>query len=136
MAYQTGGKPVVQAGKTNKTPAPEKKTTESRFGTVADGYGTNNGGNNPSSVNPGVSKTSGLADELKSAGTDGVLDIVIAKGVAKADSLAAFGDVQQREVSPKPYPTAHGMRNRNVDANAKIPGALVGGQAEPVRKPE
>jgi hypothetical protein len=115
-----------------KTPAP--KQVDSRFGKITQGYGVN--GPQPSSTSkPGETVTSLLADELKAAGTDGVLDMVIAKGTSKSDSLEAFGDVQDKpHESVKPYPTSFGMRNPN-NANEKLPGALIPDEAEPVRKP-
>ena len=129
MAVQTGTKRPHQA---NKTPPPN-----SRIGHVNQGdYGAN-GVAGRSSVDPGQTVTSPLADNLRQNQDDGqdALGKVISKGVAKNDSLAAFGDVQQRDVSPKQFPTTYSMRNRNADANPKIPGALVPNDSEPSRKP-
>ena len=132
MAFQSGGKPA-NTGAPGKTPAPVTKQSASDARSQAWGrqsYGAN-GSDSPSSVAAGKTITSPLADQLKSVGDNGVLDSAIAHGAA-----GDAANVQLRtDITDKAYPTSHGMRNRNSDANAKIPGALIDDQAEPVRQP-
>jgi hypothetical protein len=120
MAVQAGSK---RAHQPNITPPPN-----SRFGHIDTGYGVN--GPQPSSIPPGASVTSVLADSLRAgqADADDTLGKVIAKGVAKNDALDSF---QQRKGSDTPYPTTFGMRG---PAPAKtVPAELIDDEAQPVR---
>jgi hypothetical protein len=137
MAFQSGDKSIVQAGKTNKTPAPVTKESasdarSSSFG--RESYGAN-AWNGRVSDDPG--KRTRAALTVNNDDSDPVLAAVRQKGTANNDSLASLGNKQERTVSDTPYKTAFGHRNRNDDANPKIPGALPddpGGA--PVMQPE
>jgi hypothetical protein len=105
MAYQNPEKPVHFSGDQNKTPAPTRAPKD--FGSARGAYGANQFGGR-SSVNPGESVTSPLADELKRAGTDGVLDQVIKRGTARDDS-----GFQTRAETSKRVPSHPDMRDAN-----------------------
>jgi hypothetical protein len=137
MAYQSGGKTAKNPS--TKTPAPTGKVsaTDARsesWGRTALGSNGYAGG---SSAPVGKTVTSPMADELKRSGDDGTLDKIAAKGVAKSDSLASLGNVQERIVSDKQYPTAFGNRNRSGDKNPTVPGSIASDPTGgPVRQPE
>lgn len=107
MAYQSVKTPApgnaANTGAPGPTPAPTVK--EKTFGRT--NYGAN-AFDGPSSITPGKSVTSPLADDLRRASNDGefVLDTVIARGT-RMDSP----DFQMRSISDAGYPPAHGMKN-------------------------
>jgi hypothetical protein len=121
------------AGKVLRTPAPDEISQVRNPGKVS--YGMNFD-TTPSSVPPGKAVRSTLGQNLMESSDDGqgVLQKIIEGGVAgRDDRIPADGNVQQRTVSADPYPTTRGMKG--ASSGPKIPGALVGGEAQPVRKP-
>jgi hypothetical protein len=86
---------------------------------VKPGYGTNQD-NSPSSVDPGVTRTSALADELQrasAAGDGSDLQDVIEKGGRGPDD-------QTRSVSSDLQPLAHGQKRQT--APSKVGEVTVG----------
>lgn len=148
MAYQNARKVTEAAkgdarnnGAPGPTPAPVKKYVEPLPGEKDEvtGYGAaRNFG--PSSVEPGHTQTSSLADELKrmnalSDAGDHLQD-VINHGTARntAVDIGQETGSQLRNVSAEPYPAAHGMRDRNANP-VTIPDKTGMVESNPVRKP-
>jgi hypothetical protein len=113
------------------TPAPKYQTPDlEEVRVFTPGYGTNNDGG-PSSVAPGKTRTSGLADELKRfAQNDGELDRVISEGTARRDDSITG---QLRAIADKKVPTHPHMSG--ASAGPKVPAKLGMSEAPPVRKP-
>jgi hypothetical protein len=116
-----------------KTPAPEARDTS--FG--RQNYGSNAFGG-PSSIAPGRSVTSPLADDM--AGDDEALATVISKGAGLEDNIV---NEQTRDVPLTNVPDSVGMasaRRRqgdyaNVGRSGSIPAKLGTAEENPVRQP-
>jgi hypothetical protein len=137
MAHQTNKNRAVKVpaegdapntGAPGPTPAPVKTYKNpdlEQMRVFQAGYGTNSD-NSPSSLAPGTSKTSSLADELKRVNALGDqgdhLQDIISHGVARNSSVD-LASPQTRDVSKTPYPAAHGMRSRQADSGS--PGGQV-----------
>jgi hypothetical protein len=127
MAKQVESNP--KSGATNKTPAPTHYVRD-----ADNAYGMN-GYRGASSVTPGQTTTSPLADELRRAQNDGqdVLGTVIAKGVAKDDKVGTF---QERSESDKPYPITHGHHKPSGSPDGSVPASVIATKpAQPIRQP-
>jgi hypothetical protein len=132
MAFQVGTKRPHQP---NKTPAPN-----SRVGFVSTEYG-NNGYPGRSSIDPGQSVTSPLADDLRRSADDGqdTLGKVIAGGSSRKEAIGDLGDAQQRTVDAKAYPTTRGCEgaaaSKTSGGKPAVPSILDKSAGTPVRKP-
>lgn len=117
-----------------RTPAPTKPAAPDLISRVRDphgsGYGSNDGANNPSSINPGKQMLSPMAQNLKASSDDGesALDTVIAKGVSMDTP-----DWQMRAVSSKGYPINPGTQG--AAKGPSIPDRLGASVAQLVQKP-
>lgn len=132
MAYQVS-KPVkvpakgdAPQRKPGPTPAPTKKyqnpVLTERVEPVTYGGAKNLG---PSSVEPGTTLTSPLADELKRVnalgdGGDHLQDI-IERGTSR-NSMVDLQSSQTRDVNKTPFPASHGMKG--ASAGPKVPDKL------------
>lgn len=118
-----------------KTPPPDKDHSYGRTS-----YGSNAFGG-PSSVTPGGSVTSPLADDLRrKSDPDGALAAVCRNGVgnvAKPAAAPQIEDWQTREVPANSIQASHGMRSRTAaQEGGKIPGSVSPNEAAPVRTPK
>jgi hypothetical protein len=147
MAYQNN-RPVkvpakgdAPAQKIGPTPAPTKKYQNpilvERQAPTGYGMSKNLG---PSSVEPGTTLNSPLADELKRVnalgdGGDHLQDI-IEHGTAR-DSMVDLASLQTRPYDDKQdVPTAHGQRSRTANKEGgTVPAKCGTSEAPPVRKP-
>jgi hypothetical protein len=135
-----------------KIPAPDVISTVRAEQNAGNHYGLN-GYTGASSVNPGESVISPMAQSLKSAsekGSDAVLDEVIARGTRAAGTSGRLtgepagvyegvGESQLRPVSSKQdVPTTFGHKNPNVGGapSGKVPATTGASSGAPVRKPQ
>jgi hypothetical protein len=99
--------------KINRTPPPTGQ--ERDFSFARSQYGGNAYSGPSSTSAPGLNVTSPLSDDIKAAGTDGVLDEVIRNGTAKNDAGHGSGpdgvNSQPRNISEKNVPDAAGMKS-------------------------
>jgi hypothetical protein len=134
MAYHRKDPTSNAAGDTVRPPkkiAPDATVVRNPIG---QGYGTNSGSSNPSSVDPHKIITSTMADVLKEAQDDGehALDQVIARG-----SAAMGADFQTRPITPEQrVPTTPGMRSRTAaKEGGTVPPKCGYVDSEPERQP-
>jgi hypothetical protein len=127
------------SGAPGPTPAPLRKYVNpvltERVETPGYGQAKNLG---PSSIEPGTTLTSPLADELRrvAALSDAgdLLGDIAAHGTSRDSTVADLGAPQTRDVSQEGYPAAHGMRNPNANP-VTIPDKLGAPSTAPVRNP-
>ena len=140
-AVTTGAKGDAPGQKIGPTSAPVKKYVNpvltERQETPGYGQAKNLG---PSSVEPGTTDTSPLADELKrmNALGDGGdhLEDIIREGTARNSSVDLISK-QTRDVSDESLAPAHGMKSPNLPAGqyGTLPAKLGASAEPPVRKP-
>jgi hypothetical protein len=127
--------------KIGPTPAPTKKYVNPVL-TERDappGYG-NAKDLGPSSVEPGTTNTSPLADELKRVNAEGDqgdhLQDIIENGTSRNNSVDLYSK-QTRDVSDESLAPAHGMKSPNLPAGQyeTLPAKLGASAEPPVRKP-
>jgi hypothetical protein len=151
MAYQVSkskGRAVTTAAKGDApgqklgpTPPPTKKYVNPVLTerVAPPGYGASKN-LGPSSVEPGTTDTSGLADELKRVNAEGDqgdhLQDIIEHGTSRNNSVDLYSK-QTRDVSDEQIAPAHGQRNRNLKAGSydTLPAKLGESAKPPVRQP-
>lgn len=151
MAYQVSkskGRAVTAPAKGDApgqkigpTPAPVKKYVNPVLTERQETPGYGNAKNlGPSSVEPGTTDTSPLADELKRVNALGDggdhLEDIIREGTARNNSVDLISK-QTRDVSDAPLTPAHGLRSRNLPAGSydTLPAKLGELAKPPVRQP-
>lgn len=103
------------------------------------GYGIKDLG--PSSTDPGLSRTSPLADELKRVAAEGdggdVLADIIQRGTARDVTSDLGGSPQTRPVSDEGCAPSYGMKLPNMKAGSygTLPAKLGAPAVNPARKP-
>jgi hypothetical protein len=131
---KTGVNPTAGPVVTPSPTQPDKDTTFGRRNYGANAFG------GASSVSPGKTVTSPLADNLKASGDDGLLDTIAQRGVR--DNVA---NTQTRDISgtaphgQKPsgnVPPAFGHRSRTLgQEGGKVPNNAAPRPVAPIRKP-